>query len=72
MMARAKNIFGGRIDNRECPKALGVYNPSDPVCLRPWCCKVYESVRLGCWFSLNFDVLFSALRRHVPVPGTTA
>jgi hypothetical protein len=28
-MARAKNIFGGRIRNKECPKALGVYNPSD-------------------------------------------
>jgi hypothetical protein len=35
MMARAKNIFGKRIRNRECPKALGVYSPSDPVCLRP-------------------------------------
>jgi hypothetical protein len=31
MMARAKNIFGGRIRNRECPKALEVYSPSDPV-----------------------------------------
>jgi hypothetical protein len=28
-MARAKNIFGGRIRNKECPKALGVYSPSD-------------------------------------------
>jgi hypothetical protein len=35
MMASAKNIFGGRIRNRECPKALGVYNLSDPVSLRP-------------------------------------
>jgi hypothetical protein len=35
MAARAKSIFGGRIRNRECPKALGIYNPSDPVCLRP-------------------------------------
>jgi hypothetical protein len=34
-MARAKNIFGRRISNRECPKALGVYSPSDPVNLRP-------------------------------------
>jgi hypothetical protein len=34
-MARAKNIFGGRICNRECPKALGIYSLSDPVCLRP-------------------------------------
>jgi hypothetical protein len=31
MMARTKNIFGGWIRNRECPKALGVYNLSDPV-----------------------------------------
>jgi hypothetical protein len=31
MMARAKNIFGGQIRNRECPKILGVYSPSDPV-----------------------------------------
>jgi hypothetical protein len=35
MMAHAKNIVGGRICNMECPKALGVYNPSDPVCHRP-------------------------------------
>jgi hypothetical protein len=34
MMAHAKNIFGRRICNRECPKALGVYSPSDPVSLR--------------------------------------
>jgi hypothetical protein len=40
MMARAKNIFGRRICKRECPKSLGVYNPSDPVSLRPWCFKV--------------------------------
>jgi hypothetical protein len=25
MAARLKNIFSGRIRNRECPKALGVY-----------------------------------------------
>jgi hypothetical protein len=35
MMARAKNIFGGRIRNKECPKALGIYNPTDLVSLRP-------------------------------------
>jgi hypothetical protein len=34
-MARAKNTFGGRIRNRECPKALGVYSPSDLVSRRP-------------------------------------
>jgi hypothetical protein len=36
MAARVKNIFDGRIRNRECPKALGVYRPSDAVSLRPW------------------------------------
>jgi hypothetical protein len=30
-MSHAKNIFGGRICNKDCPKALGVYSPSDPV-----------------------------------------
>jgi hypothetical protein len=35
-MARAKNIFGGRILNKECPKALGVYSPSDLVSFRPF------------------------------------
>jgi hypothetical protein len=36
MIARAKNIFGGQIRNKECPKALGLYSPSDPVSFRPW------------------------------------
>jgi hypothetical protein len=31
MIARAKNIFGGQIRNKECPKALGLYSPSDPL-----------------------------------------
>jgi hypothetical protein len=35
MTARAKSIFGGRIRNWECPKPLGIYDTSDPVCLRP-------------------------------------
>jgi hypothetical protein len=35
MTARVKNIFSGRIHNWECPKALGMFLPSDPVCLRP-------------------------------------
>jgi hypothetical protein len=35
MIARAKNIFGGRIRNKECPKALGIYSPADLVSLRP-------------------------------------
>jgi hypothetical protein len=29
MMACAKKIFGGRIRNKECPKALGIYSPTD-------------------------------------------
>jgi hypothetical protein len=33
MAARVKKIFGGRIRNRECPKALGVYRPADAVSL---------------------------------------
>jgi hypothetical protein len=36
MIARAKNIFGGRIRNKECPKALGIYNPADLVSFQPW------------------------------------
>jgi hypothetical protein len=35
MIARAKNIFDGRIRNKECPKALGIYNPTDPVSFQP-------------------------------------
>jgi hypothetical protein len=35
MIARAKNIFGEWIRNKECPKALGIYSPADPVSLRP-------------------------------------
>jgi hypothetical protein len=36
MIAHAKNIFYGRIRNKECPKALGLYSPSDPVSFRSW------------------------------------
>jgi hypothetical protein len=36
MAARVKNIFGGQIRNRKCPKAVGVYHHSDMVSLRPW------------------------------------
>jgi hypothetical protein len=36
MIARAKNIFGGQIHNKEYPKALGIYSPTDPVSVRPW------------------------------------
>jgi hypothetical protein len=36
MIARAKNIFGGQIRNKECPKGLGLYSPSNPVSFRPW------------------------------------
>jgi hypothetical protein len=31
MAARVTNILGGYIHNRECPKALRVYRPSDAV-----------------------------------------
>jgi hypothetical protein len=34
-IAHAKNIFGGRIRNKEFPKALRIYSPADPVSLRP-------------------------------------
>jgi hypothetical protein len=30
MIARAKNIFGVRICNKDCPKALGIYSPCRP------------------------------------------
>jgi hypothetical protein len=50
MMAHAKSIFGGWITYSECPKALGVYSPSDPVSLRPWCFNDYVDVRPQCWF----------------------
>jgi hypothetical protein len=33
MAAQVKNIFGGHIRNREGPKALGVYRPSEAVSL---------------------------------------
>jgi hypothetical protein len=35
MIACTKNIFGGRIRNKECLKALGIYSLADPVSLRP-------------------------------------
>jgi hypothetical protein len=35
MIARAKNIFGGRICNKEYPKVLGIYSPADLVSLLP-------------------------------------
>jgi hypothetical protein len=45
MIAHVKNIFGGRIRNKECPKALGLYNPSNPGSFRPWLFFEYMS-----WF----------------------
>jgi hypothetical protein len=33
MMARAKSIFGGRIRNQEYPKTLGIYTPSNQICM---------------------------------------
>jgi hypothetical protein len=43
MIARAKDIFGGRIGNKECPKALGIYSLADPV-----------GLRLGLYFNMKF------------------
>jgi hypothetical protein len=50
MIAHAKNIFSVRIRNKECPKALGVYNPSDLVCsdLDVYPSKVCARLRLWC------------------------
>jgi hypothetical protein len=31
MIAHVKNIFNRRIRNKECPNALGIYSPADPV-----------------------------------------
>jgi hypothetical protein len=63
MAARVKNIFGGRIRNRECPKALRVYQPLDAVSFRP-----------QFPFSLELEPLFllSASRGHLLVPYTIA
>jgi hypothetical protein len=38
MAARVKDIFSDRIRNRECPKALGVYHPSEAVSLSNLVC----------------------------------
>jgi hypothetical protein len=75
MTARANNILGGRIRNRECPKALGIYNPSDPIRLRPrfiskLCLHKFPSSGLGL-IGLSCLVL-SASRRHLLVPHTAA
>jgi hypothetical protein len=74
MTARVKNIFGERICNWECPKALGMYHPTDPVSLRPW----FVS-RVGLQVSLlltqvsfNRRVLCTASRGHLLVPCVTA
>jgi hypothetical protein len=42
MIARANNIFGGQIRNKECPKVLGIYSLADPVSFRPWSFLQYE------------------------------
>jgi hypothetical protein len=47
MIARAKNIFGGWIRKKECPKALGIYSPAGPVSFRPWSfLTVYNRIKL--------------------------
>jgi hypothetical protein len=57
MMTRAKNVFGGRICNKECPKALGVYSPSDPVSFRSWCFSNLGLCEYTSWFSWSFCCL---------------
>jgi hypothetical protein len=49
-MARVKNIFGGRIHNKECPKALGVYSPSDPLSFQPWPFSNLDLCEYTSWF----------------------
>jgi hypothetical protein len=41
-VARVKNIFTRRIRNRECPKVLSVYQPSEVVSLRPCFFAIYS------------------------------
>jgi hypothetical protein len=50
MMACAKNIFGGRIRNKECPKALGVNSPSDPVSFDLCCSSDLSFCECTSWF----------------------
>jgi hypothetical protein len=50
MIAHAKNIFDGRIRNKECPKALGVCSPSDPVSFRPWPFSNLKLFEYTSWF----------------------
>jgi hypothetical protein len=47
-MARAK-IFGGQIRNKECPKALRVYSPSDPVSFQSWCSSDMSLCKCTSW-----------------------
>jgi hypothetical protein len=42
MAVQVKNIFVGRIRNRECPKAVDVYQPPGAVCLRPCLLSIRE------------------------------
>jgi hypothetical protein len=49
-MACAKNIFGGRIRNKECPKALGVNSPSDPVSFDLCCSSDLIFCECTSWF----------------------
>jgi hypothetical protein len=50
MMAHVKNIFGGHIRNKECPKALGVYSPSDLVSFDLYCSSDLSFWECTSWF----------------------
>jgi hypothetical protein len=48
-MARVKNIYNSQIRNKECPKELGVYSPSDSLSFGSWYFPIWNflSTRLG-------------------------
>jgi hypothetical protein len=75
MTAWVKSIFGRRIRNGECPKALEMYHPSDPVRLR---LRFISKIALQFFFSSNLGLIklscldFPASRGHLPVLCTSA
>jgi hypothetical protein len=72
MIARAKNILSGQICNKECPKALGVYSPSDPVSFRPWHSSNLRSLSAHLGSDEMCTSCFAASRRHLLVLSTAA
>jgi hypothetical protein len=63
MIARAKSIFGGRIRNKECPKALGIYSPADPVNFRPWPFFNLKFFEYTSWFLCNVYVFLCSIAK---------